>query len=171
MREEWVFSHWTSIVLLIDFALVFGMLLYQVDVLWSWKMLGWEEGWHTYLGYAGLVAAGYLLKFFFLLLFRFLVGTDAGTHEYIFTMFLINKALGMILLPLVVLAAYIQGQAVDLLLWAGIAIFFLLFLYRLWRGGSIGVSYNVAPFYLFLYLCTLEILPLVVIAKVFVSNL
>jgi hypothetical protein len=51
-------------------------------------------------------------------------------------------------------------------LYIAICIVFLLFIYRFFRGLSIGTgNTKFSLFHLFLYLCTLEILPYMIVAK------
>lgn len=85
--------------------------------------------------------------------------------EYTFNIFLLNKMLGLALIPITLLLAYLSfGQMI--LINMGITLIALSFLYRLYRGYYIGrVSSRLSQFYIFLYLCTLEILPLVVTAR------
>ncbi len=75
-----------------------------------------------------------------------------------------NNMIGLVLFPLVVIATYWSSSIVII---TGIILVLLLLIYRLFRGFLTGMdnkSYNL--FYLFLYLCTLEILPLLLLYKV-----
>jgi hypothetical protein len=75
-----------------------------------------------------------------------------------------NHIIGTLLFPFTIMAFYWES---TLFLNIGIIIISLLLLYRLFRGILIGLAnknYNL--FYLFLYLCTLEILPLLLLYKV-----
>jgi hypothetical protein len=91
--------------------------------------------------------------------------------EYIFNIFLLNKVLGLSLVPIVVMAAYLSfGQQV--LLYVGVVLVVVFYVYRLFRGYFIGrATANLSRFYILLYLCTLEILPLVIVAKFISSEL
>ena len=91
--------------------------------------------------------------------------------EYIFNVFLLNKILGLSLLPIVVLVSYFSSGQV-LLLEIGMVTIALFYLYRLFRGYAIGrATAKLSQFYIFLYLCTLEILPLVVITRLVLREL
>lgn len=91
--------------------------------------------------------------------------------EYTFNIFLLNKILGLGLLPIIVLQAYLSfGQLV--LMYIGVFLIAISYMYRIYRGYFIGrASANLSQVYIFLYLCTLEILPLAVAARFISSEL
>jgi len=90
--------------------------------------------------------------------------SSESARQYQLIILIFNYIIGIVLLPVVIIAFY--WNSVFFLI-SGLAIISLLILYRLVRGFLTGLnnkSYNL--FYLFLYLCTLEILPLLLIYKV-----
>ena len=111
----------------------------------------------------------YPLKSLVLQLVGWIFSDTEKIPEYIFNVFLINKILGLSLVPIVVLTAYLSsGQ--EVLLRVGISLVVLFYVYRLFRGYFIArATANLSQFYIFLYLCTLEILPLIIITR-FVSS-
>jgi len=83
--------------------------------------------------------------------------------EYIQNILIYNLVLGILLLPLLLLIVYTYHEL--FLYIAGGLVLIMIFL-RFMRGVAIGLSDpKFSLFHLFLYLCTLEILPLVVAAK------
>jgi hypothetical protein len=73
----------------------------------------------------------------------------------------------MALLPFVCLMAYNQALGINFLIILCVVLVGMAFLYRLFRGISVGVSTpSFSPLYLFLYLCTLEIAPLMVVWRI-----
>ena len=89
--------------------------------------------------------------------------------EYLHTIFIYNKNLAMILLPITLSVPFIAEYASSFLLNAGIIIGLIFFLLRLFRGIKILFRKHVSIFYMILYLCALEILPLLVIYKLLLS--
>jgi len=90
--------------------------------------------------------------------------TSEAARQYQLNILIFNHIIGILLLPLTIIAFYWNNTA---LLISGIITISLLLLYRLFRGILTGLnnkSYNL--FYLFVYLCTLEILPLLLLYKV-----
>jgi hypothetical protein len=90
--------------------------------------------------------------------------TTESARQYQLNILIFNYIMGVVLFPVAVISFYWNS---TFLLTTGIIIISLLLLYRLFRGiltGMTNKSYNL--FYLFLYLCTLEILPLLLLYKV-----
>jgi hypothetical protein len=103
------------------------------------------------------------LKSFVIYTSGVIFNTTESARQYQLIILIFNYIIGIVLLPVVVIAFYWNSVA---FLISGIIIVSLLLLYRIARGfltGQDNKSYNL--FYLFLYLCTLEILPLLLIFK------
>ena len=78
---------------------------------------------------------------------------------------LFDFLIGMVLLPLLVLVVYLKSVV---LLKISLVITVLLILLALIRGALIGFSLSKFSYlFLFVYLCSLEILPLIVLMKLF----
>lgn len=89
--------------------------------------------------------------------------TRESARQYQLNLLIFNYLAGVILFPVAVIAFYWDN---TFLLYFGIVFISLLIVYRFFRGiltGLTNTGYNL--FYLFLYLCTLEILPLLVLYK------
>lgn len=89
--------------------------------------------------------------------------------EYLHNVFIYNKNLGIFLLPITLSVPFIADFAAYLLLNAGLVIALIFYLFRLFRGIKILFRKHVSIFYMILYLCALEILPLLVIYKLLIS--
>ncbi len=91
-------------------------------------------------------------------------GTTESARQYQLNTMIFNQITGITLLPVIITAFYWNNIYI---IYTGIAIVSLLLLYRTFRGiltGMTNNNYNL--FYLFLYLCTLEILPLFILFRV-----
>lgn len=82
--------------------------------------------------------------------------------------FLINKNLGLLLLPLVFIAIYTSPIYSKWVLFFGIGIALIATVFRLIRGFQIIIKNGVLLFYAILYLCTLELLPIVIGSKLII---
>ena len=118
--------------------------------------------------FAGIIFAGLFLYQSIKSAFVFASGIIFDTREYArqyqLNIMIFNYLIGVVLFPVVIIAFYWNS---TVLLIVGIIITSLLLSYQLFRGILTGISnksYNL--FYLFLYLCTLEILPLLLLYKV-----
>jgi len=89
--------------------------------------------------------------------------------EYILTNFIFNLTIGLILIPVLIFSVYMHSKE---MVYTGLILWVLVFLYRIIRELFIGLSYqNFSLFYRILYLCTLEIVPLLVLTKLAMSYL
>ncbi len=86
--------------------------------------------------------------------------------EYIYNIYLLNKNVGIYLLPVTLCILYINELIMPYFIMAGILIIGYFYLIRIFRSMQIIFHKGVSKFYLFLYLCTLEILPVVWLVKV-----
>jgi hypothetical protein len=91
------------------------------------------------------------------------------TNEYLFNMDNYNRSLGLTLIPVVALINYYPAGNPAITVYLGLFMVAIYYLFLLQRGISILLRKPASLFYLFLYLCTLEILPLLLIYKVVVS--
>ena len=87
------------------------------------------------------------------------------TKTYIYNMYLYNRNIGLFIFPLVVLIPYMNGVVTPYIVYSIIAIIVLSYILKFWRIFEIFHVQNVRLFYFILYLCTLEILPLLLFIK------
>ena len=89
--------------------------------------------------------------------------TIPSTQDYLQNILAFSFITGLILLPLLILAVFLHS---NILLYIILIIIGLLYFFRVMRGVFIGISLKKFSWlFLFVYLCTLEILPLLVILK------
>ncbi|WP_421921088.1 DUF4271 domain-containing protein [Marinifilum sp.] len=89
--------------------------------------------------------------------------------EYLYNVFIYNKNLGIFLSPITLSVPFVVEFAAHFLLHAGLILTLIFYLLRLFRGIKILFRKHVSIFYMILYLCALEILPLLVIYKLLIS--
>lgn len=112
-----------------------------------------------------------LLSFFTMkIVLNYLVGfifkTEKEISEYIFNIILLNQFLGIALFFLCFIFYYVYSKYSIFLLILGLVLILSIYLYRIIRGIiSVNNNKNISTLYLFLYFCTLEILPLIFITK------
>ena len=105
------------------------------------------------------------LKSFALRITGFLFDKSKLFAEYRHNVSLYNKIYGLLLLPVVVGLLYGGDSLYVLLIYSGLALLAVFYLLQLVRGLEIIIRKGVSLFYLFLYLCALEILPIIVLYK------
>ena len=166
MREELVFSHRVSVLLFVNFALVIGMILFGAAKFYGWSVWG-LEGWELYIVLVAIVAGTYLLKLILGSLLRKILNDPGLIKEYLFEVFLVNKAIGVVFLPFAIAISFINVGNLNLLFIIVGILFVLFMLFRLFQGLAMSLSYPVSRVYIILYLCTLEILPFMVVWRIF----
>jgi hypothetical protein len=92
--------------------------------------------------------------------------TYTETREYLFNIQNHHKVLGILLWPLVAFIAWLPFQNQHVFIISGLVLMLFFYLFYLIRGTRILLKKQYSIFYLFLYLCTLEILPWLLIIKV-----
>lgn len=78
---------------------------------------------------------------------------------------LFNKVFGIILLPIVSVIPFINEKAGLVLIFVSFALFFLFTILFLYRSYQIIRNKQISIFFLILYLCTIEILPMLLLVK------
>ncbi len=150
----------------IIFYITFSIFVYQV-----FNYFEWADANHRIVFFA-YTAVGAIIYFHGKKLLFHITGslfqTRSETTEFLFNVNNFNRSLGLTMLPLVALIAFSPSQNTVYLIITGIAIVIAFYLLLLQRGILILLRKQFSIFYLFLYLCTLEFLPLLLIYKVVV---
>jgi hypothetical protein len=97
---------------------------------------------------------------------RLLFNGDYSLREYEFNYGLLLKVAGSGLFPLCLLLAYSKVIPSDFLVLIGLILIVASIAWRWARGWLNAVTNRISIVYIILYLCTLEILPAVVLLKV-----
>lgn len=118
------------------------------------------------LGFILLFIVVYIVRYLFLKFTGWVFNISEITDNYTFNVFLINKILGIVLIPFTVILAFGQGQWVQASLFLSFIVIGILFLNRYLRSGVVfGYFIKFSKFHFFMYLCASEILPLAVLMK------
>ena len=117
---------------------------------------------YSALGFTAL----YLFKFLFLWLSGWLFSQGEAIGNYSFIVFLTNKVMGVFLIPAILLLAFSPESVQDFAYNSALIVISILFVYRYLVSFSIvRSSLKVSAFHFFLYLCTCEVLPMLVLYK------
>jgi hypothetical protein len=108
-----------------------------------------------------LLLAGILLaRIVILNLVGFLFNRIELFRDYLYHMFVFNKLLGIIILPQLPFMVFTTGWIREIFFALAITTVALNIAMRLIRGFAFSLKKDVLIFYMFLYLCALEIVPL-----------
>jgi hypothetical protein len=140
--------------------------LYAWLVLENYQLL--KEG-HNYIliGLSILfVAVIYFGKFVSLKIIGWVSGTSTAIDQYIFVIFLINKIIGILLIPFIILLAFAPASWSFVIIIISFCIIGILFLLRYLRSyGLLQNQLKINAFHFILYILGMEVLPILLIYK------
>lgn len=170
IRNENVFIRSVMYILSFNFVLTISLLIYQVATLiYHVPITDSTEGFmlfvKLFLG-VGIFVLGKMLVVRFL---GSIFEVSKLTSDYLFNIFVFHTVINVSLLPVIIGIAYLHPKLN--LFHFGVIIFVLISLFAIFRGiiltrSAIRLSY----FYMFLYLCTVEFLPLLFIYNYIIKN-
>jgi hypothetical protein len=156
--------------LLMNVFFVVSLATYCTFLAIHFKMPFAGNFWTTLLYAIILIACIYFVKFIFLNIVGWIFGISNVTDTYIFIVFLINKMIGIFLLPVIALLAFPSPTllpvtlTISYILIGGMLFYRFIISYRPVRS-----EIKVNRFHFFLYLCAFEIAPLLLIYKVLLT--
>ena len=162
-RNEKVYTHRANLLLLLAYVSITSLLILQII-----ELVEINYGWGAFQLYL-LIAFGVILTYGIKILIHktlsLILGYKQAAEEFIFNIVLYNLASLFLLLPCLLLSSYGPTQYQVQALSVASIIILISMAIRLIRGVQIGISHQINFVYLFLYLCTLEILPLIIVSK------
>ena len=112
---------------------------------------------------AGLV---YTVKFAVLKLVGWSFKMERVTDDYLYNVFLINKILGIALIPFSIILAFGTGAWLSPILVVSVFVILILILNRYTRSWtSLGSFFQFSKFHFFMYFCASELIPLAILVK------
>ena len=123
----------------------------------------------NYLLILGFIILLFFIKSGFIRFFGIIFKTNKESKEYLRLQYVFHQVTGLFLLPLLIIVIYLK---LNMLLKLIFALLLLLLVYRLLRIIFYRIyPFNFSMFYLILYLCTIEILPLLIFFKLIYNHL
>jgi hypothetical protein len=114
-----------------------------------------------------LLTAIYMGKFILLKMVGWMFNIRMATDTYIFIVFLVNKMLGIYLLPALLFMAFAKPPFLTVLITLTYVFILILFIYRfIIAYRPVRNEIKLSRFHFFIYLCAFEIAPLLLIYKV-----
>jgi hypothetical protein len=151
----------------LDLIFLLTMSLFGYQFISSYKInFGTTKSFYVYLVCMAMVIGYFMVKKVIYYLIGILTESRSEVQEYLFSITVFNRVLGLFLLPLTAIIAFVPIYQTNLLLFTGLGIVIIFYLLSLIRGGKIFLKKHFSIFYLILYLCTLEFLPLLLIYNI-----
>jgi hypothetical protein len=151
-------------VLYVFYFLSIGFFTYVIETRFQWHPYGFS-GIKLFLLNLALLTGVFLSRVILVNMAGFLFNKTRIFREYLYNNFIFNKLLGMALLPFLVLSIYTNGTLREIFIWTALALAGTVFTMRLIRGVIFSFKKGVSIFYMFLYLCALELAPLVLLYR------
>lgn len=168
-RDDLSLGNRVSIFLASLFVITFSFFISRVLNFYGYT--NYENSLLFFVQLALLICLIYGFKIIIVRFFGFIFQNQREASDYSMMIFLFCNILGLFLLPIVVCMAFVKDVSPSVFIYLGLGVFVLLLFIRIIRGVIIGInSTRISKFYLFLYLCTLEILPFVIMVKLFMIS-
>lgn len=147
----------------VSFSLMATLIIFNAHLL---PINFWEGFLYMCLFFLGL----YIGKFICLTIAGYIFNTNELVQTYIFVVFMINKVLGILLIPFIGILAFAKPFLHPFAIGGAGFLIALLILYRyLFSLTSVRNKLHVSSFHFFLYLCAFEIIPLLILYKLIVQ--
>jgi hypothetical protein len=169
-RDGDIFKERISIPLIIIFLLSISLFIFNIGhYLINFKSLDlYNLIFFTKI--LGVISLLLLIKSFITRFIGNLFKNSVATSAYLLNSLIFNIITGLILLPVNVFLAFSNPVFSRVLIILSLIMLLIFNVIRFGRYIIIGVSYSkFSKFYLFLYLCTLEILPILILIKIYIS--
>lgn len=154
------------------FAIITGAYIYYTGRVLALRLSDVFDGPLMLLWLIGGIGAIYLGKYFVIRFSGWAFRVETITEQYLFNVFLINKIIGICLLPFVVLIAFAGVEWINSLVVISLLIIGVLLFNRYARSWQVfGSFFQYSKFHFFTYLCASEILPMAILIKLLLRTM
>jgi hypothetical protein len=166
-REQLLQNSLASFIMNIGFVMSFSLM--ATLIIFNAHLLP-INFWEGFLYMCLFFLALYFGKFICLTIAGYIFNTNELVQTYIFVVFMINKVLGILLIPFIGILAFAKPFLHPFAIGGAGFLIALLILYRyLFSLTSVRNKLHVSSFHFFLYLCAFEIIPLLILYKLIVQ--
>jgi hypothetical protein len=167
IRDGNIFNERIGLVMFLIYLFMISLFVFLSIPMFSIKIPDLPAG-LIYLAIVTFFLVLWILKVIVSRALSLLFNTGENSRELLANMYLFNLVAGILLLPLLACMAYAQSEIFFYII---LGIIILIYTFRIFREALVGFTVNnFSVFHLFLYLCTLEILPMIVLAKILFRN-
>ncbi|WP_343667119.1 DUF4271 domain-containing protein [Chitinophaga sp.] len=152
---------------LLNTFFVVSLAMYLYLLMYRQNYIPASNAWMVIPALIVLVALVYSIKYVMLRFCGWLFGSAELADAYIFILYLINKVLGILLVPFLVILAFCRPELAKAFLYISVFFIVILVAYRYIRSYSVVKQYlSFSRLHFFLYLCAFEVAPVLIITKV-----
>lgn len=164
LTDQLLMAKLPSLLFNLFFVISGGIYLYLL--LQHYELISTGNMWFLVFSFMILLSVIYFLKFCTLKFTGWITGLHEATNTYVFVTFLINKIIGIFLVPFIVILAFSDSVIVNvgvLISILSIAVFLMLRFFRSY--GLLQNQLKISRFHFFLYVIGIELVPLLLIYK------
>ena len=163
-KEGGLINSWAFVGLFILFSLSLGLVLYQLTQYYN--IVYSLNGFTLFMSFAAIVSLLVAFKFIILKFIGFIFQIDSLVSEYISVLNLTYFTMAFVLLCIAICFSLLANRFIPLLINITLVLTALIFLWQYLRNSiNIISDFRFHKFYLFVYLCALEICPVLIIIK------
>ncbi|MGJ1268716.1 DUF4271 domain-containing protein [Sphingobacterium spiritivorum] len=163
-KEDNMATSWSYIFLYIIFSFTLGLFLLMYDAYMSGN--GYSLTLNNFLKISLIVGVLFILKILFIRFISFVFELDKLVREYIAVLYLVYFNSMLILMPTVLVLSLLPSAYFTFVISFSIILVFILFIYRYLRTAfHLLGNLRFSLFYLILYLCCLEIAPILILVR------
>ncbi len=163
-KDEAHINFWAFIGLFLLFGLTFGLFLYQLA---SYKSIYYSvSGFRLFTSFVLVILLLFAIKFLVLKFVGFIFDIQKLVTEYVSVLYLTYFNIAFVFLPVTVCFSLLAAQFIPILLTIAIVLIIIIFTWLYLRSSvNIISNFRFHKFYLFIYLCALEICPILILIK------
>ena len=164
-KEDTLYSSWPFVFLYILFGFATGLFIYQYNLYYLGNK--GNDNPETFLGISIFIMLLFVLKIVVTRFLGFIFDIQRIIREYVSILYLSYFNAALVFLPIVLILSLIPLNHMYWVIPLALFIVCCLFIFRFAKtANNVLVSYRFSKFYLFMYLCCLEIAPILILIKV-----
>jgi hypothetical protein len=163
-KEEGYINFWSFIGLFLLFGFTFGLFLYQLAGYYNTYYS--ISGVRLFVSLSFVIIALFAVKFLVLKVLGFIFDINRLVSEYVSVLYLTYFNIAFVFLPVAVCFSLLDAKFIPYLLAVAVILIVVIFVWLFLRS-SVNIITNLRfhKFYLFIYLCALEICPVLILIK------
>ena len=163
-KEDGLINSWTFIGLFLLFGLTSGLFLYQLA---SYNHVYYSiSGVRLFVSLSLIILILFAVKFVLVKFLGFVFNINKLVSEYLSVLYLTYFNIAFVFLPVTVCFSLLTDRLIPFILAVAIVLIVVIFIWQYLRS-SVNIISNILfhKFYLFVYLCALEICPILILIK------
>ncbi|SOD20488.1 DUF4271 domain-containing protein [Pedobacter xixiisoli] len=164
-KEDNLVTSWSFLLLFIQFGFTIGMFFYLAAQYRGLPQVH-QGGFTFFVTISVIVILLYLLKIVCLRFIGFVFDVQRALHQYVSILYLSYFNTSLLFVPIIIAFALSAKEYGSGYIFLGVSALILIFVFQFIRAAiNILSQYRFPKLYLFLYFCTLEICPILILIK------